>query len=145
MIETLKATGGENEFFARWAGYQAKALWTRAGAGRQTQLSPPYHAFVGALSTASSCWPRRRLVVMDGQLTVGLLVAYQALIAALHRGRSHSLVTFGSTVQELEADMNRLDDVLRPGRTRVCSGRRAAQTTARSRPQAGRRSRDPRH
>jgi len=49
---------------------------------------------------------------MNGQLTVGMLVAYQTLVASFTRPLDN-FVTFGSSLQELEADMNRLDDVLR--------------------------------
>jgi ABC-type bacteriocin/lantibiotic exporter with double-glycine peptidase domain len=50
--------------------------------------------------------------VMSGELTVGMLVAYQALLTSFTRPLN-SFVDFGSSLQELEADMNRLDDVLR--------------------------------
>ena len=47
-----------------------------------------------------------------GALTVGMLVAYQTLSGNFTRPLT-SLVNFGGSLQELEADMNRLDDVLR--------------------------------
>jgi ABC-type bacteriocin/lantibiotic exporter with double-glycine peptidase domain len=49
--------------------------------------------------------------VMEGELTVGMLVAYQLLMNSFTRPLQ-SLVQFGSTLQELRADLNRLDDVL---------------------------------
>jgi ABC-type bacteriocin/lantibiotic exporter with double-glycine peptidase domain len=52
------------------------------------------------------------LKVMDGAMTVGMLVAYQSLMASFTRPLN-TFTSFGSTVQELEADMNRIDDVLR--------------------------------
>ena len=52
------------------------------------------------------------LKVMNGELTVGMLVAYQTLLVSFTRPLT-SFVQFGSMVQELQADMNRLDDVLR--------------------------------
>jgi ABC-type bacteriocin/lantibiotic exporter with double-glycine peptidase domain len=45
-------------------------------------------------------------------MTVGMLVAYQSLMGSFNKPLA-TLVSFGAAVQELEADMNRLDDVLR--------------------------------
>ena len=64
------------------------------------------------------------LKVMSGELTVGMLVAFQTLMAA-SRGRSASFVSLGASLQEVEGDMNRLDDVLRYPPTR--RPRRSAQ------------------
>jgi NHLM bacteriocin system ABC transporter peptidase/ATP-binding protein len=111
MIETLKATGGENEFFSRWAGYQAKTLRAEQNLRQIGDMVSVVPMIVNTLVTASALL-FGGLKVMDGTLTVGLLVAYQALTAQFTKPLN-SFVTFGSTLQELEADLNRLDDVLR--------------------------------
>jgi ABC-type bacteriocin/lantibiotic exporter with double-glycine peptidase domain len=49
---------------------------------------------------------------MNGDMTVGMLVAYQTLLGSFMKP-INTLVSFGSELQELQADMNRLDDVLR--------------------------------
>jgi len=111
MIETLKATGSEPEFFARWSGYQAKSL----RAEQELQLLSEMINVVPALVTTlinASVLLIGGLRVMDGVLTVGMLVAYQTLSGNFTRPLT-SLVNFGGSLQELEADMNRLDDVLR--------------------------------
>ena len=111
MIETLKATGGETEFFGRWAGYQAKALKAQQSLGLLGAAVSAVPPLVTTLMTTVVLLAGG-LKVMNGQMTVGMLVAYQALMASFARPL-HSLVSFGEQVQELEADMYRLDDVLR--------------------------------
>ncbi len=111
LMETLKASGGESEFFARWAGYQAKALRSQQELERLSQLLNAVPPFVSNLTTALILL-LGSLKVMHGGLTVGMLVAYQSLMAAFNKPLN-TLVGFGASLQELEADMNRLDDVLR--------------------------------
>jgi NHLM bacteriocin system ABC transporter peptidase/ATP-binding protein len=110
IIDTLKASGSEGEFFSRWAGYQAKALNAEQELGKWSQYVNAVPPLVSSLTTAIILL-LGSLKVMDGQLTVGMLVAYQSLMASFTKPLN-TFVTFGSTLQELEADMNRLDDVL---------------------------------
>ena len=111
MIETLKATGSETEFFARWAGYHSKTINAEQFMGVLSQVVSAVPPFVQTFSTVAVLL-LGGLKVMDGELTVGMLVAYQTLLNSFTRPLN-SFVSFGSTLQELQADMNRLDDVLR--------------------------------
>lgn len=110
MIETIKATGSETDFFSRWAGYQAKALSSEQTLGELNGYVSAVPMLVNMLTTAVILL-LGGLKVMDGQLTVGMLVAFQTLMASFSRPLN-TLVQFGGSVQELQADMNRIDDVL---------------------------------
>lgn len=111
MVETLKATGSENEFYGRWAGYHAKAMNTEQELGALSQWMSVVPPFVQTASVATVL-VMGGLKVMNGDFTVGMLVAYQTLLQSFTRPLNN-FVQFGTTLQELQADMNRLDDVLR--------------------------------
>ena len=49
--------------------------------------------------------------VMDGAITLGMLVAFQSLVASF-LGPVHNLLGFGTILQDLQSDIARLDDVL---------------------------------
>jgi NHLM bacteriocin system ABC transporter peptidase/ATP-binding protein len=111
MIETMKATGSEMEFFARWSGYYAKSINTEQSLNVLTQVLQAVPPLVQTLSTAVVL-VFGGMKVMNGELTVGMLVAYQTLLGSFTRPLGN-FVQFGSTLQELQADMNRVDDVIR--------------------------------
>lgn len=110
MIETLKATGGEAEFFGRWAGYQAKALVGEQGLAVVSETTRIVPGLVSSLAT-TVIFVMGGLKVMNGEFTIGMLVAYQTLVAGFNAPMA-SLVNFSGMLQELRGDMVRLDDVL---------------------------------
>ncbi len=110
MIETIKATASENEFFGQWAGYQAKLVVAQQAAIRREQLVA---AASSLLSHANSLLVLSigAMRVMDGHLSVGTLVAFQSLMLSFMRP-VESLASVGGALQQLRGDLERLDDVL---------------------------------
>lgn len=111
LIETIKASGSESDFFARWSGQVAKMRNALQEMNRWTNLVAPVPALVTGLSTAAILGIGA-LRVMDGQLTIGMLVAFQSLMASF-LAPFNSIVQLGTELQTLQGDMNRLDDVMR--------------------------------
>ncbi len=109
-IETLKAGGMESDFFAKWAGYQTKVMNAEQNLGYTTHLVSEVPTILTALNTAAilSIGGMR---VMDGDLTMGMLIAFQSLMGSV-TSPINDLVGLGRDIQDAEGDMNRLDDVL---------------------------------
>lgn len=110
-IETLKAMGRENDFFVKWAGYFTKVLNAGQKLGFLTLILNTTPVLLFSLSNVLV------LVigggkVMDGELTIGMLVAFQSLMTSFSQP-IENLVQLGSDIQEAEGDLGRLDDVLK--------------------------------
>jgi NHLM bacteriocin system ABC transporter peptidase/ATP-binding protein len=109
-IETLKASALESSFFARWAGYYAKASEAQQELGVSNQTLSVLPVLFAALTTmvilVVGGWR-----VMDGKLTIGMLVAFQSLMVSF-QGPVGTLVDLGGTLQMLQGDVERVDDVL---------------------------------
>lgn len=111
IIETLKATGSESDFFTKWSGYQAKTLNAEQELGVSTQYLSAIPTFLTSLTDALVL-VLGGLIIMNGDMTIGMLVAFQSLMSSFMEPVT-KLVGLGSKMQEMEGDMNRLDDVLK--------------------------------
>lgn len=110
LIETLKAGGTESDFFAKWAGHWAKLQNTAQDLAMSTLVLSTVPSVLGAL-TSVALITVGGLRVIDGELTIGMLVAFQSLMSSF-LAPVGSLLDLGTTLQETQADVRRLDDVL---------------------------------
>jgi NHLM bacteriocin system ABC transporter peptidase/ATP-binding protein len=109
-IETLKASGLESDFFNRWAGFYAKSLNARQEMDRLNQRLGLLPAFLSSLS-AMLLLTIGGFRVIDGALSIGMLVAFQSLIQQFMQP-VNQLLKLAGDFQELGGTLDRLDDVL---------------------------------
>jgi NHLM bacteriocin system ABC transporter peptidase/ATP-binding protein len=108
-IETLKASGLEDDSFAYWAGVQAKALNAEQDLGFYSALLEIFPTFFAGL-TMAAILGLGGLRVIEGALTLGGLVAFQSLMASFG-GPITSLVQLAGSFQTIAGGLARLDDV----------------------------------
>lgn len=110
MIETLKASGRENDFFTQWIGYLAKVTNTQqelAWLSARVNAVPPLLMSL----TSSMVLGVGALRIMNGEMTLGGLVAFTFLMNNF-MSPVIQLISVDSKLQETESDMERIDDVL---------------------------------
>ncbi|MBV9581609.1 MAG: NHLP family bacteriocin export ABC transporter peptidase/permease/ATPase subunit [Chloroflexi bacterium] len=109
-IETIKANGAESASFVRWAGYQARALNAAQAVAMPAALLGTAPGLLAALNLCVVLGIGAALVI-EGELTPGMLIALQALMFGL-LAPINQLVGLGSSAHEVEGELQRLDDVM---------------------------------
>ncbi|MGK5731056.1 NHLP family bacteriocin export ABC transporter peptidase/permease/ATPase subunit [Streptomyces sp. URMC 124] len=109
LIETMKATGGENGFFRRWAGRHAVTLDVQQRLGVPSAWLAIVAPALAALNSALILMIGG-LRAVEGHLSVGLLVAFQALVTGFTAPVAR-LNGVAGRIQDFAADVARLKDV----------------------------------
>ncbi len=110
MIETIKAGGAENGFFANWAGYQASVNTQTVRFARIDRYLGVIPSIIsGALNVlvlTLGVW-----LVMRGDFSAGMVLAFQGLFTAF-LSPAQELIASGQELQEMRAGMERIEDVM---------------------------------
>ncbi len=106
MIETIKASGAENGFFEKWAGYQASVNKQRQVNHLLLLLPTLVSALCGTAVLMTGVY-----LVMQGTFTVGMLMAFQGFLASFLSPAS-MLISARQTLQEMRTQMERVEDVM---------------------------------
>jgi NHLM bacteriocin system ABC transporter peptidase/ATP-binding protein len=110
-IETIKSNAGETDFFAKWSGHHAKLLNASQDLASSSMFLSSIPVVLNQVNSAVMiCLGGIR--VMDGILTMGSLIAFQALMASF-TAPVIALLGMSGQIQEMKGTVTRLDDVLR--------------------------------
>ena len=110
MIETIKASGAENGFFRRWAGYQASVNTQQMRSARMEQILGLIPSVISVVCssaiTIAGAW-----LTMNGQFTVGMIAQFQGFLSSFS-GPIGSLISAGQSLMEMRTEMERIEDVM---------------------------------
>ena len=109
-IDTLQAIAAENDFFSRWTGYQARELSARQRFVEYGYIIAAQPALIMVLANAAVLG-LGGMRVIDGDMSVGMMMGFYVIAASFLQpiGR---LVQFADQFQIIEADLQRVGDVL---------------------------------
>lgn len=110
MIETIKASGAENGFFEKWAGYQASVNTQNVKFAKLDQYVGIIPQLVSALTDTAvlviGIW-----LTMQGRFTIGMVMAFQGFLSSF-MAPAQKLLSAGQVLQEMRTEMERVEDVM---------------------------------
>ena len=110
MIETIKASGAENGYFAKWAGYQASVNTATTRFANLNLYLGMVPGFLASLANYAVLIIGVFLA-MSGQFSLGMVMAFQGYIS-LFMNPAMTTVKAGQTIQEMRTQMERVEDVM---------------------------------
>jgi len=109
-LESLKASALESSFFAKWASYYALSVSRQQQLFKSELWLNTFPLLLGSISS-SLLLVIGGLRIMDGELTIGMLIAFQALINRVQPPISN-LLDLIRRIQTIGGNLYRLEDVL---------------------------------
>ncbi|ATW23937.1 NHLP family bacteriocin export ABC transporter peptidase/permease/ATPase subunit [Candidatus Formimonas warabiya] len=110
MIETIKASGAENGFFERWAGYYAKQHNAQVAITKFEQYFAAIPLFLQQIANIAILMAGVYLI-LDGLFTIGMLLAFQGIFT-LFLTPVNQLIGVGQSFMTMRSLMERVEDVL---------------------------------
>lgn len=110
MIETIKASGAENGFFEKWAGYQAGMNTQSVKFSRVDQYLGLIPSLVSSLTNTAVLMLGVYLTI-KGKFTAGMIMAFQGFLGGF-TGPAMSLIRVSQTIQEMRTNMEYIEDVM---------------------------------
>ncbi|MBQ6215010.1 MAG: NHLP family bacteriocin export ABC transporter peptidase/permease/ATPase subunit [Oscillospiraceae bacterium] len=110
MVETIKASGAENGYFQKWAGYQASV-------NAQNVKYAKLNQYLGVIPTLLSAIADSAVLVLGvwlaikGEFTLGMIMTFQGFLSAF-MSPAMTLVSASQTIQEMRTEMERVEDVM---------------------------------
>ena len=110
MVETIKASGAENGYFQKWAGYQASVNAQNVRFIRLSQFLGGIPALLSTIANAAvmvlGVW-----LTMQGRFTLGSIMIFQGFLSSF-MSPAMMLISAGQTIQEMRTEMERVEDVM---------------------------------
>ncbi|MBQ6372418.1 MAG: ATP-binding cassette domain-containing protein, partial [Oscillospiraceae bacterium] len=110
MVETIKASGAENGYFQKWAGYQASVNAQNVRYAKLNQYLGVIPGFLSTLANATvmvlGVW-----LAMNGKFTLGMISAFAGFLSSFMTPAT-TLISAGQMIQEMRTEMERIDDVM---------------------------------
>lgn len=110
MIESIKAGGAENGFFARWAGFQASV-------NTQMNKFTKLNSYIGMIPALISQLISTLIILagifltMQGKFTLGMVMAFDGFLISF-TAPANELIGAGQVLQEMRTEMERVEDVM---------------------------------
>ncbi|MBQ7613568.1 MAG: NHLP family bacteriocin export ABC transporter peptidase/permease/ATPase subunit [Butyrivibrio sp.] len=111
MVETIKASGAENGYFQKWAGYQASE-------NSQTMKFNRVNNYLGMIPSLMAKIANIAvtalgvLLVIRGNFTLGSIITFQGFLGAF-MSPAMTIISAGQSIQEMRTEMERIDDVMK--------------------------------
>lgn len=110
MVETIKSSGAENGYFAKWAGFQASVNAQKVKTAKMEHYLGQIPRLVSSI-TNTVVLMLGVFFAMEGSFTAGMIMAFQGFLSSF-TSPAMKIISAGQSIMEMRTSMERIEDVM---------------------------------